>query len=330
MCPTYCSCSTNPCSACGGTLFDVLFSAMDFDSGTKPFELTKCTSCQIVRTEPITNDTELEEYYDLSYYADGKKKFVNFAEAFTRFSNYLRAHSILTCLNRTREDQKNSIHKILDVGCGRGTLLKILKNMGHQCYGVEKTTFPSHGPGSDIHFYSGQLEDINFPENFFDIVAIWHVLEHASNPAQMIQEAVRIMRQDGLLAVAVPNFGSFQAKLFKENWFHLDLPRHRYHFTRDTLFRLLRKNGFLVVRQHTFSIEQNPFGFIQSFFNKTVPSRPNRFYSLLKKSKDHFSVLSLILWAVFTVFILPFVLLEYFISGLFGKGATLIVYAKKC
>ena len=171
---------------------------------------------------------------------------------------------------------------------------------------------------------------ISFPESFFDAVVIWHVLEHADNPMQMIREAARILRPGGIIAIAVPNFGSFQARIFRESWFHLDLPRHRYHFTSDTLLQCLSRNGFSIINRHTFSIEQNPFGFIQSFFNKIAPlTQPNRFYSLLKNTQGPSSAFSFLLWAALAVLVFPFALLEYFISGIFGRGATLIVYAKK-
>ena len=323
--------STYSCLACGGKDFDVLFSAPNFDSGEKSFRLTRCKSCHLVRTEPISFDSELEQFYNLPYYGDGKKKFIGFAEALTYFFNYTRACSILSKIKDARKCLKNYAHIILDIGCGRGTLLRVLKRMGCECYGVERAQFPSDGPGRDIHFYSRNLEDISFAESFFDAVVIWHVLEHTDNPISMIQETARVLRPGGVLVIAVPNFGSFQAKIFRESWFHLDLPRHRFHFTPDTLLRFLSKNGFTITRRHTFSIEQNPFGFIQSFFNKIMPfGEPNRFYSLLKNMHGISSALNFFLWTVLTILVFPFALLEYLISGLLGKGATFIVYAKKC
>jgi len=322
--------STHPCLACGEKRFDALFSALDFDSGKEPFQLTRCNACQLVRTEPITSDSELEQYYNLSYYGDGKKKFINLAEAFTDFSNYRRARSIFSHINSIQKHPEGYVNKILDIGCGRGTLLKILKRMGCECYGFERVGFPSNGPDRDIHFYSGNLIDISFAEGFFDSVIIWHVLEHIDDPISILQETARILRPDGILVIAVPNFGSLQARIFRESWFHLDLPRHRYHFTPNTLLSCLNKAGFNVIHRHTFSIEQNPFGFIQSLYNKIIPiTEPNRFYSLLKNMKGTSAVIGFLLWVVLTILVFPFALLEHLISGLLGKGATLIVYVKK-
>lgn len=323
--------SGHPCPVCGEQHFDTLFSAMDFDSGKEPFRLTKCVTCDLVRTEPIRSDSEIEQYYDLSYYGGSKKKFIDLAEVLTCYFSYKRACSLLSQTKRTQKYPENYINKMLDIGCGRGNLLKILKRMGCECYGLERAGFPGDYPDHDIHFYSGSLQECAFTENFFDGVVIWHVLEHLDNPMKIIQETTHILRPGGTLAIAVPNFGSFQALLFRESWFHLDLPRHRYHFTSDTLLQLLHKNGFDIVSRHTFSIEQNPFGFIQSFFNKVMSSTsPNHFYSLLKNKKGASSTLRLLLWATFATLILPFAFFEYLISGVLGKGATCIIYAKKC
>jgi 2-polyprenyl-3-methyl-5-hydroxy-6-metoxy-1,4-benzoquinol methylase len=319
------------CISCGGVLFDVVFTALDSDMGKKPFLITECNSCDLVRTEPVLTDDELNKYYDIQYFGSDKAKFSSLAETLTRFFSYLRARSILSRINRNPLFlHTNSSPKILDIGCGRGNLLKALKQLKCDCCGIERTEFPVDTSLKNIRIYKEKLEDISFAESLFDAVVIWHVLEHVDNPVETLREASRILKPGGIIAIAVPNFGSFQARLFRESWFHLDLPRHRYHFTQHTLLRLLDKNGFKIIRRHTFSLEQNPFGFIQSFFNKMMPSKPNHFYSLLKKTKGSRSILSLALWAMFTVFVIPFAMLEYIVSGVLGKGATLVIYAKKC
>jgi SAM-dependent methyltransferase len=320
-----------PCSSCGQTDFSLLFSALDFDTGKTSFQLTRCTSCHLVRTEPTLDDNELIEYYSLPYYGSGETKFIGIAETLTHVFNYLRAFSIMSRLRDRLGLPLITSPKILDIGCGRGNLLKILKQMGCDCYGIERTEFPTDKHSQDIHIHRDNLEDINFAEGFFDAVIIWHVLEHINDPLSLIQETARILRPGGMLAIAVPNFDSSQARIFRESWFHLDLPRHRYHFTPDTLLRCLNKNGFDSIGRRTFSLEQNPFGFIQSFFNKIIPfTGPNRFYSLLKNMQGPSSAISFILWAILTILVFPFALLEYLISGLLGKGATFIIYAKKC
>jgi 2-polyprenyl-3-methyl-5-hydroxy-6-metoxy-1,4-benzoquinol methylase len=324
---------SNPdaCVFCGGTAFSLLYSALDFDTGKISFQLTRCTSCNLVRTEPTLNNNELENYYSMPYYGSGKAKFIGITETLTCFFNRARASSILSHLNNCQESPERTAIKILDIGCGRGNLLKILKQTGCDCYGIERREFPIDDGFENIHIYKDKLESISFTEGFFDVVIIWHVLEHIDDPILTIRETARILRPGGLLAIAVPNFGSFQARVFRESWFHLDLPRHAHHFAKDVLLECLKDNGFDIIRNHTFSIEQNLFGFIQSFFNKIVLfAKPNQFYSLLKKRQDFSTTFSFLLWAALAILIFPLALFEHLISGILCRGATVIVYAKKC
>jgi SAM-dependent methyltransferase len=321
----------HPCVCCGGTDFGRLFAAPDFDTGKVSFQLLRCISCNLVRTEPILSDDDLETYYSLPYYGSGKTKFVGLAETLTYVFNYIRASSILSHVHSHRDFPERPTTRILDIGCGRGNLLKILKQKGFDCYGIERANFPRNDEADNIHMYRQKIEDVGFSENFFDVVLIWHVLEHIDDPISMIRETTRILRPGGLLAIAVPNFGCNQARFFRGSWFHLDLPRHAHHFTKDVLLGFLKDNGFNIIRNHTFSIEQNLFGFIQSFFNKIVPfAKPNQFYSLLKKRQNFSSTFSFLLWTALAILIFPLAFFEYLISGVLGRGATIIIYAKKC
>lgn len=318
------------CPYCGGDLFDVLYTAPDFDSGEKSFQLLQCRQCGLVRTQPVLTDQELKQYYSLPYYGSGKAKFSGPAEKVTRFFNYLRARTILSHLRGDIEPRAGTPPRILDMGCGRGNLLMSLKRLGCECHGVERNEFPADDLPRGIEFHTGKLSDIAFDEGSFDAIIIWHVLEHIDDPVSLISEASRILRHDGLLAIAVPNFGSIQAKFFKKDWFHLDLPRHIYHFTPGTLTAVLERSGFAIARMTTFSVEQNVFGFIQSVLNRMAPScAPNRFYALLKKRDQNPSLPDVLLWAALACLILPFAVIEHLLSGLSGKGATLMIYSKK-
>jgi SAM-dependent methyltransferase len=125
------------------------------------------------------------------------------------------------------------------------------------------------------------LEDWGFEDKFFDVVTLWHVLEHLPDPRETLREVNRILKDDGLLVVSTPNFDSFQAKVSKEKWFHLDMPRHYYHFSTRTLTQMLGSLDFRVWRQSLFSLEYDPFVLMQSLLNM-LGGEPNFLYDLLK------------------------------------------------
>jgi SAM-dependent methyltransferase len=114
-------------------------------------------------------------------------------------------------------------------------------------------------------------------------VVIWHVLEHLQDPRGTLEEAQRILRPRGRLIVAVPNFGSAQARWSGAAWFHLDLPRHLYQFPLAALRRLVEDAGFDVESDHHFSLRQNPFGWIQSGLNRLAFLPRNGVYTLLHR-----------------------------------------------
>jgi SAM-dependent methyltransferase len=168
--------------------------------------------------------------------------------------------------------------RILDIGCGRGTLVRMARDAGYEAYGIERPS-PEEHPVQNV-FYK-DLAECGFPDGHFQLVTIWHVLEHLRDPLTTLAEIRRILAPGGWLSVAVPNFGGVQAQASGALWFHLDLPRHLWHFRRRSLEALLAKSGFRAARCSTLSFEYDWYGTLQSWMNRAC-SDDNRLYSLLK------------------------------------------------
>ena len=171
--------------------------------------------------------------------------------------------------------------RVLDVGCGRGVLLREIAERGFEAHGVEANAAAARGtdPRAEVRI-APHLADAGYPAAFFDEVVIWHVLEHLRDPRETLEEIRRILRPGGRLVVAVPNFSSAQARWAGPAWFHLDLPRHLFHFPVAALVQLLERAGFASESEHHFSLRQNPFGWIQSALNMRSLPR-NGLYTLL-------------------------------------------------
>jgi len=129
------------------------------------------------------------------------------------------------------------------------------------------------------------LRDAKYPHEYFDQVVVWHVLEHLADPRGTLAEIRRVLKPGGKLVVAVPNYSSLQSRCFGAGWFHLDAPRHLFHFPVKGLRHLLESTGFQVEREHHFSLRQNPFGWVQSALNCMRLPR-NGLYTLLKRRGD--------------------------------------------
>jgi SAM-dependent methyltransferase len=137
--------------------------------------------------------------------------------------------------------------RILDVGCEGGSYLYRLKQWGWETYGVEPSESgvkQARSLGLEVHY--GSLAGAKFPNAFFDVIRLNHVLEHLNDPKETFWEINRILRPDGLVYVTVPNTRSLVFRLFGENWYALDAPRHVISYCPRTLEYLCAATGFQV------------------------------------------------------------------------------------
>lgn len=140
--------------------------------------------------------------------------------------------------------------KILDVGCGDGSLLKYMKELGWQTYGVEFNDVSSRYAREvlGLNVFSGKLEETDYPEGSFDVITFFHVLEHLSDPLEALEKIYSLLDKNGLLLIEVPNFGGFEARIFRSKWVGVAAPLHLHHFTPRTLQMMLKNSGFIPAR----------------------------------------------------------------------------------
>jgi 2-polyprenyl-3-methyl-5-hydroxy-6-metoxy-1,4-benzoquinol methylase len=137
--------------------------------------------------------------------------------------------------------------KVLDIGCGNGLYLLLLKQLGWNAEGFD---LADHATPSlrqaGIRVHTERLERLLAFSESYNVITMWHVLEHLYDPLGDLKIIRRLLSNDGLLLVEVPNSTSIPAKLFGGDWFPWDLPRHLSHFSPDSLTRMLKKAGFRV------------------------------------------------------------------------------------
>ena len=236
---------------------------------TEPFPLGECPACGAAFVFPQPSEPELARYYDETYYGKDRKKFLSPVEAGIAARTWMKWRG----LRRRLEPGA----RLLDIGCGRGTLVRMARDAGYEAYGIERSAQPHALP----YVYTQDLAECRFPDGHFQMVILWHVLEHLRDPRATLEEIHRILAPRGWLSVAVPNFGGAQAEAAGRHWFHLDLPRHLWHFRRRSLETLCEKTGFRIARRSTFSFEYDWYGTLQSWMNRAWGD-DNRLYSVLK------------------------------------------------
>ena len=313
------------CWNCASDGCETLFPARDFDTGSIDFPVVRCSNCGLAYTAQVTDEV-LAAAYSQSYYGTGSAKFVSIVEALVSAGHRHQAGKILD-IYRAGQSRTEAAPTVLDIGCGRGLLLRAFAGLGARCLGIERDEFPG-AESAPIDLHIGALQDDELENRCFDIIIIWHVLEHITELGALLDELPRHLNPGGLLVISVPNFSSWQSRFFERHWFHLDIPRHVTHFEKRWLFDKLGSMGLDIIESNTFTASQNVYGFLQSSLNRLFPQRPNRLYKLLTRGRSGTERLALLGWGLLAALILPFALAESLLAEFRGRGATLTLYAR--
>jgi len=305
-----------------------LFPVRDYISG-EDFQVAYCKTCKLHVTLPAPSDAEIGKYYPAGYYGTGSR--------FNRVVEWLLHRLHLYRVHQIEEHRRPG--KVLDIGCGRGLLLDKLRQHGWVPLGTELSEDAAAYARNHLHLpvLTQPLEEIGLPSNEFDLVILWHVLEHVQSPRDMVNEIARVLKPGGILLVAVPNFASWEARWSRSHWFHLDVPRHLTHFTPKTLGRLLGEAGLPIIDFNFFSSEYDFFSFVQTVENK-LGLRHNLLYNLLRTrsakviqedgSEETLLAQSLLALALAVPLTALSLFYAPFIAAL-RRGATLAAYAIK-
>ncbi|MFQ5847665.1 MAG: class I SAM-dependent methyltransferase [Candidatus Methylomirabilales bacterium] len=226
------------CNLCGGR------SAVLLQQAEEPYRVVRCEQCTLVYVDPLPGQRRLEEHYDESYYHEW-------------ISTQKEEREILW-RNRLPEVLRHKkTGRLLDIGCGEGTFIKLAKEAGFEVFGTELSRYAGRRARElyEVPVFVGNVIEAGFPAEYFDVVTLYHVIEHVDDPRRYLSEAYRILKTDGLLIVACPNVESYVFNLayrcFKRRPVHLfsqhDKEIHLYHFSSRTLSMLLERVGFTVI-----------------------------------------------------------------------------------
>ena len=250
-----------PCPVCGATARQPLLDRRIRSPFGETYGVVVCTACGLGFTDPVPTSAEMDAMYESSYYKfayDPRSPSWHPDDTAARRRTIgSRAIDALTflfkralLLDRERALSGRPPGRVLDLGCGNGDFLRHLRRLGWEVQGLEVSAEAAglaRAKGIPVH--RGDLGSASYPDRSFDVVTLWHVVEHLPRPLPELAEVRRILRDDGLLVVEVPNSDCLTFRLCGTAWRQLDVPRHLQHFTRGTLERALADTGFATVRR---------------------------------------------------------------------------------
>lgn len=237
------------------------------------FTLVRCTACGTAVTEGPGASAEL---YESGAYRPEVPRL------------HRLASPLLSLFDRRRLSMLAPLvpppARVLDVGAGRGRFVRAARAAGYDARGIEPSLRGAQAAaaaGAPVQRVA--LEEAEIGAGSLDAVTLWHVLEHLDDPRRALGQLREWLAPGGGLLVGVPNLDSLQARLGGRHWYHLDVPRHRVHFTARGLRRLLSQSGFSVLRTHHLLLEHNPFGMWQTVLSRFT-SHPSYVYNVLKRN----------------------------------------------
>jgi SAM-dependent methyltransferase len=236
---------------------------------------------------------------------------------------FLRPFEVM--VGQFRTIAANRIHalapagRLLDIGCGRGHFLYLMKKKGWDVSGTELC--PDLARGIEAAYDIRVTTHPDLPDASVDLITMNHVFEHLSSPIEFLSECSRMLKPGGLLVIAVPNYDSWQSRFGGKGWFHLDVPHHLFHFGASGLKSLMKRSGFEVRQVRNLDIEQGVFGWLQTMLNRFGFAH-NALYMLLRRqpvSDDGFSRFASLL---LSPILIPFAAVLTLVEAWSGNGAV--------
>jgi SAM-dependent methyltransferase len=234
------------CPLCGVTRVRVILTLARHSAHGEAYRVVQCCACELCYTDPLPEAGELEALYTHEYYGNQRKTLLGWDSLRLLLHNTVLMYRHQALLGRRPG-------RILDIGCGDGGFLERLRQQGWEVFGTEFSE-SAYGLATKrgVKIHRGEVASAGFPDGYFDVVTLWHVLEHLPDPRTDLAEVRRVLRDDGLLVLEVPNIDSPTFRICREHWFPLDIPRHIQHFSPTSIQRLLHRVGFSGISDQHF------------------------------------------------------------------------------
>jgi len=232
------------CPCCGSTHITPQLKAIDYTVSKDFFEIWHCNNCTLRFTQYVPDAENISPFYQSTSYvshSDTQDGFIN--KLYHRVRNFTLKQKRKLIIDATQTTNG----KLLDVGAGTGAFSNEMKEAGWQVTGLEPDTTARQVA---LNKFGLQLDEpdklFSLTANHFEAITMWHVLEHVHNLHGYLEQYHKILKPNGRLIIAVPNYTSYDAQHYHEVWAAYDVPRHLYHFSPESMTRLANLKGFKI------------------------------------------------------------------------------------
>lgn len=230
------------CPVCKNKQFDNYMICDDYSVSGESFALVKCQNCELVFTNPRPEQHNLYKYYKSDQYISHTNK----ANSLINLLYKLVRQYTLKHKSKLIRELNSGVGEVLDYGCGTGDFIKVASENDWQAFGYE--------PDEDAKKIAIQnnpeliKDSLKNVPNDLDVITAWHVVEHISDLTNTLQSLSKKLKKNGHFVIAVPNHKSHDAEHYGQQWAAYDVPRHLYHFDRNSMSYLINKLKFKLIR----------------------------------------------------------------------------------
>lgn len=231
---------------------NIYISVKDHSVSGEEFQLIYNEQLEMLETFPQPSEEQLPKYYQSEDYISHTDAKRNWFEKVYHFIKTIALKRKLKLINSFNSEDK----RLLDIGCGTGDFLKVAKDNQWHVSGVEpnpnaRTT--ANQKTNNSVFDIGQL--LKFEKHSFDVITLWHVLEHLPKLENHIAVFESLLKPNGRLVIAVPNYKSHDANYYKNYWAAFDTPRHLWHFSQNAISKLVQQKGMDVIKTEPMTFD---------------------------------------------------------------------------
>ena len=246
------------------------------------FQIYECLHCGLLFTEPRPSKDKIGAYYKSEeYYShqENKKGFIPKLYEGVKSVNLKHKYKIAA--------KGKCVGKMLDIGCGVGDFLHTAEQHGWQCTGVEPSEDAKAIASKRIKAEIISSEDLEkISDETFDVITMWHVLEHVDNLKWQVKQLQRLIKPDGRIVIALPNYKSYDAEYYKEKWAAYDVPRHLNHFNKKTLAKIFNSQGMRLIKSNKLVWDAYYISYMsEQYRHHSLPLVKGAFRGLLSNCK---------------------------------------------
>lgn len=234
----------NKCLCCGSTAINKVLDCKDYTVSQEVFEIWACNTCTFRFTQNVPGEAGIASYYQSSDYishSNTKEGLINTLYHSVRNITLKIKQQLLVKATGLKQGV------LLDVGAGTGAFAHTMHKAGWQVTGLEPDDTARANALKDYNLHLQDLSNLHRLENNgFDTITLWHVLEHVHELHKSLEKFSALLKSEGRLVIAVPNYTSHDAQVYEQHWAAYDVPRHLYHFSPKSMEVLLREKGLVV------------------------------------------------------------------------------------